>query len=136
MHTESGWYIAWPDVAQCIHEKKQVKKVRRSHKKYFAHIRSHTRSKSGHMPYASLARTHIACSFPAHQKHTPTYIIKGRTRTCVKYTAQMQYELVGRIKQIFPEQSFGANGFKKREFIVTTEEMYPQDIKLELLKDK
>jgi single-strand DNA-binding protein len=28
------------------------------------------------------------------------------------------------------------SGFTKREFVVSTEEMYPQDVKFELLKDK
>ncbi len=33
------------------------------------------------------------------------------------------------------EQSF-SSGFTKREFVLTTEEQYPQDIKFELIKDK
>ena len=46
------------------------------------------------------------------------------------------YELSGIVKEIFPEQTFDS-GFNKREFVVTTEESkYPQDIKLECLKDK
>ena len=44
-------------------------------------------------------------------------------------------ELEGTIKVIFDEQKFDS-GFYKREFVVTTEEQYPQDIKFELLKDK
>ena len=44
-------------------------------------------------------------------------------------------ELEGTIKVIFDEQKFDS-GFYKREFVVSTEEQYPQDIKFELLKDK
>jgi single-strand DNA-binding protein len=44
-------------------------------------------------------------------------------------------ELTGRIKVIKDEQTF-ASGFTKREFVVTTEEQYPQDISFELLKEK
>lgn len=33
------------------------------------------------------------------------------------------------------EQSF-SSGFTKREFVLTTDEQYPQDIKFELIKDK
>ena len=35
-------------------------------------------------------------------------------------------ELQGRIKVITPVQTFGANGFQKRELIIVTEEQYPQ----------
>ncbi len=41
----------------------------------------------------------------------------------------------GKIKLIMAEQTF-ASGFTKREFVVTTAEQYPQDIKFELVKDK
>ena len=44
-------------------------------------------------------------------------------------------ELVGTIKEIFEAQTYG-NGNTKREFVVTTEEQYPQEIKLELFKEK
>ncbi|MDG1261008.1 MAG: DUF3127 domain-containing protein [Flavobacteriales bacterium] len=47
----------------------------------------------------------------------------------------MSYELRGRIKQMFDEVVFDS-GFNKREFVVTTEEQYPQDIKFEIVKDK
>ncbi|MFW5883125.1 MAG: DUF3127 domain-containing protein [Verrucomicrobiota bacterium] len=47
----------------------------------------------------------------------------------------MSYELNGVIRHIEPEQTF-ASGFSKREFVVTTDEKYPQDIKLEFVKDK
>ncbi|MCG8527490.1 MAG: DUF3127 domain-containing protein [Opitutales bacterium] len=45
------------------------------------------------------------------------------------------FELKGTIKEIFEEQTFGS-GFNKREFVITTEDKYPQDIKFELVKDK
>ncbi len=44
-------------------------------------------------------------------------------------------EIKGRIKAIFEAQTYG-NGNAKREFVVTTDEQYPQHIKLELYKDK
>lgn len=45
------------------------------------------------------------------------------------------FELTGKLKVVMDTQSF-ASGFTKREFVVTTEEQYPQDIKFELIKDK
>ena len=49
----------------------------------------------------------------------------------------MAYELTGTVKQIGELQTFDS-GFTKQEFVVTTEEdtKYPQDIKLEFVKDK
>lgn len=44
------------------------------------------------------------------------------------------FELTGTVKQIDEEKSF-ASGFRKREFVITTDEKYPQDIKLEAVKD-
>ncbi|KAB1063823.1 MULTISPECIES: DUF3127 domain-containing protein [Salibacter] len=44
-------------------------------------------------------------------------------------------DIHGKIKEIFDAQEF-KSGFKKREFVVTTQEQYPQDIKLELYNDK
>lgn len=44
-------------------------------------------------------------------------------------------EIVGKIKVIMETQTF-ESGFQKREVVVTTEETYPQDIKLEFVKDK
>ncbi len=43
--------------------------------------------------------------------------------------------ITGTIKLINPTQSFDS-GFQKREIVVTTDEKYPQDIKLEFTKDK
>lgn len=47
----------------------------------------------------------------------------------------MNVEVSGKIKEIFEEQTFNS-GFKKKEFVVTTHEQYPQDLKLELIQDK
>ncbi len=44
-------------------------------------------------------------------------------------------ELTGKIKLITDEQKFDS-GFYKREFVVTTQEQYPQDIKFEVFKEK
>ena len=40
-------------------------------------------------------------------------------------------DLQGRIKVITPIQSFGTNGFQKREVVIVTEEQYPQTISFE-----
>jgi len=45
-------------------------------------------------------------------------------------------QITGKITLINPTQSVGAAGFLKREFVVTTAEQYPQQIKLEFVKDK
>ena len=47
----------------------------------------------------------------------------------------MSYEIQGTIKVINDTQTFDS-GFAKREFVITTEDKYPQDIKLEFVKDK
>jgi hypothetical protein len=47
----------------------------------------------------------------------------------------MSYEVSGKLKVIEPKQTF-ASGFEKQEFVITTEEQYPQHIKLELVKEK
>lgn len=47
----------------------------------------------------------------------------------------MSYELTGTVHIIHPTQTF-ASGFQKREFVVKTEEeKYPQEIKIETVKD-
>ena len=46
----------------------------------------------------------------------------------------MSYETTGAIKLINDIQTF-SSGFEKREFVITTDEKNPQDIKLELIKD-
>ena len=42
----------------------------------------------------------------------------------------------GKIKVKTETQTFGSNGFKKRELVVTTDEQYPQDINIEFHQDK
>lgn len=45
-------------------------------------------------------------------------------------------EVQGKIKVIDETKTFGNNGFRKREMVVTTEEQYPQDIMVEFVQDK
>ena len=45
------------------------------------------------------------------------------------------YEAAGKIKLINDVQNF-PSGFSKREFVVTTGDKYPQDLKFEVVKDK
>lgn len=45
-------------------------------------------------------------------------------------------ELTGKIKTINETQTFGSNGFRKRELVVTTNEQYPQMILIEFVQDK
>jgi hypothetical protein len=45
-------------------------------------------------------------------------------------------QVTGKIKLINAEQTFGSNGFRKRELVVTTEEQYPQSILVEFVQDK
>ena len=48
----------------------------------------------------------------------------------------MAFEVEGTIKLIMDTQTFGS-GFTKREFVLTIgDEKYPQDIKMEVVKDK
>ena len=47
----------------------------------------------------------------------------------------MSLQLTGTIKVIFQAETY-PSGFTKREFVVTTKEQYPQDIKIELVNDK
>lgn len=45
-------------------------------------------------------------------------------------------EVKGKIKVIGETKTFGANGFRKRELVVTTDEQYPQMIMIEFTQDK
>lgn len=45
-------------------------------------------------------------------------------------------EVQGKVKMIGETQSFGSNGFRKREIVVTTDEQYPQHIMVEFVQDK
>jgi len=47
----------------------------------------------------------------------------------------MPYEMVGKVKLLFDAMSF-PSGFTKREFVVTSEDRYPQDIKFECVKER
>ena len=45
-------------------------------------------------------------------------------------------EVVGKIKVLDETKTFGANGFRKREVVITTDEQYPQHILIEFTQDK
>ncbi|MFI2741349.1 DUF3127 domain-containing protein [Zhouia sp. PK063] len=45
-------------------------------------------------------------------------------------------EVQGKIKMIDETKTFGSNGFRKRELVITTEEQYPQHILIEFIQDK
>lgn len=45
-------------------------------------------------------------------------------------------EILGKIKKIDDTKSFGSNGFRKREMVITTDEQYPQMILIEFIQDK
>lgn len=47
----------------------------------------------------------------------------------------MELKINGRIKVINDLQTWDS-GFSKREFVITTQEQYPQDVKFEAIKDK
>ncbi len=45
-------------------------------------------------------------------------------------------EIQGKVKMIDETKTYGSNGFRKRELVVTTEEQYPQHIMIEFVQDK
>lgn len=45
-------------------------------------------------------------------------------------------EIQGKIKMVDETKTFGNNGFRKREMVITTEEQYPQHIMIEFVQDK
>ncbi|MBT8281013.1 MAG: DUF3127 domain-containing protein [Muriicola sp.] len=45
-------------------------------------------------------------------------------------------EIQGKIKMIDETKTYGSNGFRKRELVVTTEEQYPQHLMIEFVQDK
>ena len=47
----------------------------------------------------------------------------------------MEFKISGKLKLLFEAQSWDS-GFSKREFVITTQEQYPQDVKFECIKDK
>jgi len=44
-------------------------------------------------------------------------------------------ELLGKIKLIGDIKTYGDNGFRKRELVITTEEQYPQHILIEFIQN-
>ena len=44
-------------------------------------------------------------------------------------------ELLGKIKLIGDTKTYGDNGFRKRELVLTTEEQYPQQILIEFIQN-
>ena len=47
----------------------------------------------------------------------------------------MSFEIKGKIKVLFDRQDF-PSGFYKRDFVITSNEQYPQDIKFGALKER
>ena len=45
-------------------------------------------------------------------------------------------EIQGKIKMLDETKTFGNNGFRKREVVITTDEQYPQHILVEFIQDK
>ena len=45
-------------------------------------------------------------------------------------------EVTGKIKLINEEKTFGANGFRKRDLVLTTDEQYPQMLLIEFVQEK
>lgn len=45
-------------------------------------------------------------------------------------------EVTGVIKKIDETKTYGANGFRKREMVVTTNEQYPQPLLIEFTQDR
>lgn len=45
-------------------------------------------------------------------------------------------EIEGKIKVLDETKTFGSNGFRKREIVITTDEQYPQHIMVEFIQDK
>lgn len=45
-------------------------------------------------------------------------------------------DIAGKIKLLDETKTYGNNGFRKREIVITTEEQYPQHIMVEFVQDK
>ncbi|EKY12942.1 DUF3127 domain-containing protein [Capnocytophaga sp. oral taxon 324] len=45
-------------------------------------------------------------------------------------------EIQGRVKEIFPLEVIGNNGFQKRDLVITTEEQYPNDISIQFTQGR
>ncbi|HKJ05918.1 MAG TPA: DUF3127 domain-containing protein [Flavobacteriaceae bacterium] len=48
----------------------------------------------------------------------------------------MNMEVTGNIIKIGETQTFGSNGFRKREVVIKTSEQYPQTLLIEFIQDK
>ncbi len=48
----------------------------------------------------------------------------------------MSYEMKGTVKRLFPVWKSETSEFYKREFVITTAEQYPSDVKFSALKEK
>lgn len=46
-----------------------------------------------------------------------------------------ELKITGKVKVLLDEQSWDS-GFRKREFVITTDEQYPQDVKFECVNDR
>ena len=49
---------------------------------------------------------------------------------------KLNYGSISKIKWIDETKTYGNNGLRKRELVVTTEEQYPQNILIEFIQDK
>ncbi len=47
----------------------------------------------------------------------------------------MSYDMTGTVKVVLDLMTFDS-GFTKREFVITTQDQYPQDVKFETVRDK
>ena len=45
-------------------------------------------------------------------------------------------EVSGKIKVLGDVKTYGDNGFRKREVVITTEEQYPQHLLIEFVQDR
>ena len=45
-------------------------------------------------------------------------------------------EVLGKIKVLGDIKTYGANGFRKREVVLTTQEQYPQHLLIEFIQDR
>ena len=45
-------------------------------------------------------------------------------------------EIIGKIKWIDEVRTYGSNGFRKKELVITTQEQYPQNILIEFTQEK
>lgn len=48
----------------------------------------------------------------------------------------LKVEVSGKIKVLGDVKTFGDNGFRKREIVVTTQEQYPQHLLIEFIQDR